>query len=387
MCIRLVLARAAVCTAACLACLSIQAVTLAQSTAFTYQGELKQGGNAANGTYDMRFRLYSAPVGGSQPGPTACIDNVAVSNGKFAATIDLGQQYATGEARYLEIEVRQDTGLNCSNTTGFTLLTPRQLLTAAPKASVAEIAHSLAIPNGSSLNAVALDNSGNVGMGTASPTSHLDIFGVQDALKLRGPQPFMTLVDTSSNTRVLLQNEGGRYFVVSESFLNGTNTGGFTMVDQQGRLGLGTFNPASTLDVSGNASISGFVGIGTTAPAAKLDVRGDVKLGSSGQYYAPAGEENLRIIRGTISSGGITIEGSGFTPTQQSTGHYHIQFTIPFAFPPSVTLSVVTTGDEHAFQAEIRNAISTTGFDVITNRSDTGDYHSMQFTMIAVGPR
>jgi len=230
--------------------------SLAQSTAFTYQGRLMQAGQAAGGTYDMRFRVNSAPTGGSQPGPTFCADNVSVAGGLFTVVIDVGQQFATGEARYLEIEVRPDTGQNCGTTTGYTVLVPRQPLTDTPRAMVANIAHALAIPNGSSLNAVALDNSGNVGMGTATPTSHLDIFGTQDALKLRGPQPFMTFVDTAaSNTRVLLQNGAGRFYVVSESFLNGTNTGGFTIVDPQGRFGVGTYNPAGPLDVrSGDAS-------------------------------------------------------------------------------------------------------------------------------------
>lgn len=230
---------------------------LAQSTAFTYQGRLTSSGQSASGNYDMRFRVYNAPSGGAQAGPTFCADNVPVSGGLFTAAVDVGQQFATGEPRYLEIEVRQDTGLTCANTTGYTVLSPRQPLTDAPRAMVANVAHALAFPNGSTLNAVSVDNSGNVGMGTAGPTAHLDIVGAQNALKIQGPQPYVTMVDsTGNNIRVLLQNENGRYFVVSESFLNGTNTGGFTMVDAQGRLGLGTFNPGATLDVAGTIKIA-----------------------------------------------------------------------------------------------------------------------------------
>ena len=33
---------------------------LAQGTAFTYQGRLNDGGNPANGSYDLRFALYDA---------------------------------------------------------------------------------------------------------------------------------------------------------------------------------------------------------------------------------------------------------------------------------------------------------------------------------------
>ena len=48
------------------------------------------------------------------------------------------------------------------------------------------------------------------------------------------PMPNQPCELTVVNARVLLQNESGRYFVVGESFLNGTNSGAFTMVNSQG---------------------------------------------------------------------------------------------------------------------------------------------------------
>jgi hypothetical protein len=48
--------------------------------------------------------------------------------------LDFGAQF-TGLQRQLEIRVRPDAGLNCSNVTGFTTLSPRQSLTAVPNAS------------------------------------------------------------------------------------------------------------------------------------------------------------------------------------------------------------------------------------------------------------
>jgi hypothetical protein len=60
--------------------------------------------------------------------------------------------------------------------------------------------------------------------------------------------------------RVQLQNAGGRFFITSESFLNGTNSGGFAMVDAQGRMGLGTFNPTSKVEIAAQdgLAVSGF---------------------------------------------------------------------------------------------------------------------------------
>ena len=38
-------------------------------TAFTYQGRLADGTNAANNLYDMYFALFDVPTGGSAVGP------------------------------------------------------------------------------------------------------------------------------------------------------------------------------------------------------------------------------------------------------------------------------------------------------------------------------
>jgi hypothetical protein len=113
------------------------------TTAITYQGELSAAGVPANGPYDIRFRLYDAALGGSQIGVTLCSDNVTVTNGKFTALLDFGTQYP-GQRRFLEMDVRADTGLACSNSAGFVTLGPRQELTIAPYAAYAMSAGSAA---------------------------------------------------------------------------------------------------------------------------------------------------------------------------------------------------------------------------------------------------
>lgn len=106
------------------------------STSFTYQGELASAGALASGVHDFRFRLYDAAADGNQIGSALCSDNVEVTNGRFAAILDFAAVFA-GQQRYLEIEVRTDTGLDCSDDSGYTLLTPRQELTATPNANFA----------------------------------------------------------------------------------------------------------------------------------------------------------------------------------------------------------------------------------------------------------
>jgi hypothetical protein len=114
------------------------------STAFTYRGELVASGINVTGTYDIRFRLYDAASGGNQVGSTLCSDNLDVALGRFSLSLDFGAVF-NGQQRYLEIEVRDDPGLDCSDASGFTVLSPRQLLSATPQASYAATATSAEI--------------------------------------------------------------------------------------------------------------------------------------------------------------------------------------------------------------------------------------------------
>jgi hypothetical protein len=115
---------------------SVQARTLGAQTAqatlgtaFTYQGELTEGGSPANGAYDFQFTLHDDASAGSQVGSTVTVGDQTVTEGRFTVNLDFGADAFTGEARWLEIGVR-DGG----STGGYTPLTPRQELTPAPYA-------------------------------------------------------------------------------------------------------------------------------------------------------------------------------------------------------------------------------------------------------------
>lgn len=113
------------------------------SAAISYQGELQVAGTPSAGLHDLRFRLYDALNGGVQVGAMLCSDNVSVTEGRFTVPLDFGLVY-TGQERYLEIEVRADSGLDCSNAADFTSLVPRQRLLSAPYANFATTANSAA---------------------------------------------------------------------------------------------------------------------------------------------------------------------------------------------------------------------------------------------------
>ena len=122
------------------------------TTAFTYQGRLDSSGAPASGVYDFKFTLFDGAAGGAQVGPQLCSDNLTVTAGTFAAQLNFGAQFV-GQQRFLEIWVRPDTGLACGSNTGFSILGPRQPLTAAPSSDFALAAASaMTADNATQLN-------------------------------------------------------------------------------------------------------------------------------------------------------------------------------------------------------------------------------------------
>lgn len=107
-------------------------------TAVTYQGQLKSGGDAANGSFNLVFTLWDSagagnpPVGGSQIGGADNEPATAIVDGLFTVQLNDTNQFGptafTGDARWVQISVNGTT------------LGPRQPITAAP------FAHALRLP-------------------------------------------------------------------------------------------------------------------------------------------------------------------------------------------------------------------------------------------------
>ena len=107
----------------------------ALGTAFTYQGQLRSGGSPVNGNCDFQFSLWDAVSGGTQIGATQSKVNMSVSEGFFTIPdLDFGSVFS-GDARWLQIAVRCPAGSG-----GYTDLSPRQALTAAPYALYSKVA-------------------------------------------------------------------------------------------------------------------------------------------------------------------------------------------------------------------------------------------------------
>jgi len=75
-----------------------------QTTAFTYQGQLNDGGTNANGVYTMIFVLYDSASGGNKIG-IPIITSPTLANGLFTVNLDFGAGEFNGSARWLDITV------------------------------------------------------------------------------------------------------------------------------------------------------------------------------------------------------------------------------------------------------------------------------------------
>ena len=114
---------------AVLVLLSMTSAAYGQGTAFTYQGRLTDGGNPANGNFDMQFKLFdTATVGtGTQQGLTITSPIVQVTDAVFNVQLDFGGGVFDGSARFLEIGIRPAGSAN-----PYTVLAPRQPMTSTP---------------------------------------------------------------------------------------------------------------------------------------------------------------------------------------------------------------------------------------------------------------
>ena len=176
----------------------------AQTTSFTYQGRLQDGGTSANGSYDFQFTLWDALSGGTQqpqPGPVAVTRTaVAVTNGIFTVQLDFGANAFPGANRFLEI------GARLTGAGSFTTLSPRQQISSTPYAI-------------RSLNASSADNvlaSGTLSASVINTTTQYNL----DGSRVLGLGP-----NTGSNNLLVGLNAGNALIDGRENTFIGTGAG------------------------------------------------------------------------------------------------------------------------------------------------------------------
>lgn len=180
---------------------------------------------------------------------------------------------------------------------------------------------------------------GNVGIGTSTPTSILDVVGTANTTGLNVTNTsadIATFKSTSaSDNRILFANSGGTFGTLGYTPFNNTFAlTTYTNLD----LSIGSNNLATEIM---RLKAGGNVGIGTTSVINKLDVEGGVAIGASysGTNVAPS---NGLLVEGSVGIGLTSVTGG--TKLEITGGDLRISDSFPF-----ITLNASTSTNNSGF--------------------------------------
>ncbi len=233
-----------------LASQSVMAVPV-PDTIFTYQGELKNAGGVASGSFDMSFSLWDVDAGGVQIGLAIDKPGIVVTDGRFTVQLDMGANAFDNNGRWLEITVE-----------GFTL-SPRQPITRSP--------YSI------QTRGIFVDDNNNVGIGTTSPNSDLKVVG-------DGSQPTVRISNGGSCAN--MDNTG----LIIADICGSARAASFYGVTTNSVVSIANDGVGKAADFSGDVSFNGGkVGIGTSDPVEKLQIVGGTDVSPAGGGFLVLG--------------------------------------------------------------------------------------------------
>jgi hypothetical protein len=103
-----------------------------QSSVFTFQGRLSDGGVPVTGDYDLQFSLFDAVASGAQISTNVTVAPAGVTNGLFTVALDFGAAAFDGAPRWIQVGVRTN-----GSASAYVILNPRTRVTASPYAITA----------------------------------------------------------------------------------------------------------------------------------------------------------------------------------------------------------------------------------------------------------
>jgi len=321
-----------------LACVISSSLAAPLGSAVSFQGRLMESGQPASGVYDIRIALFADAEGGGPVGPILTNLDTTVSGGLFSTTLDFGVVPFDGTAYWLELGVRP-----AGSADPFTLLSPRQALTAAPYALYAsssgaapaegntlDQAYDQGGPGAGSiihadsgavriLGTDGLSISGSVHIGvrsdnpgapltirsSAPPPLALDNWTVFGANSLNSYwSSFDTVgaalrLNNGSSGDVLLAHGGGDVVVAGGS-------GNVTLAQGGGNVGIGTTNPpAAKLQIVGEPGTDGIVFPDNTLQTTAAGGSASVPIGTIIDWWRP--DDSFPFPDGYLSCDGSVI--------------------------------------------------------------------------------
>ncbi len=327
---------------AMLSCGGLAAAQTPVGSAFTYQGRLTDNGQPANGPYDFYIHLYDSAAGGTPTSPLGLtLDDVPVTNGLFTVNLDFGSAAFTGDARWLNIQVRPGASGGF-----YTVLTPRQPLAPAPYAALA-----LRTAQWESVgNAVTNANTGFVGVNRSAPVTAAECFGIQspatglnyggmyvgtDSATARpfygyttGPEDAWTYLEGSTGNWIV-HNDGDR-LVVTDTGNVGIGTTGPT-----GRLHVTSpSQPAGLFEVTGAGSLHAAVSGITAGPGTAVSGRNN-GAGRAGSFLIDNTSSTVAALEGVTNGSGSAVYARKLTNTSGAA------LSAEAAAPTGVALNIV----------------------------------------------
>ncbi len=303
----------------------------ATGTAFTYQGQLKQGATPVNGQCDFQFSLWDAVSAGTQVGLTQTASAVDVVNGLFTVSLDFGANAFPGNARWLAIAVRCPTGSG-----GYTPLNPRQALTSAPYAAYSIGNWGLSGNNGTGPNnflgttdnallTLGVSNTAALRLIPAADAPMViggyagnAINGYGDGATIAGGGSFLYGANVISGTNVSYSTIGGGVNNrISGAGYNDTISGGYNNVISGTQVNRSTIAGGEANMISNNgATVSG--GNVNTAGGQEATIGGGISnIASGDRSTIGGGGGNNILITGTFAlvGGGRYNAASGYADT------------------------------------------------------------------------
>jgi hypothetical protein len=285
--------------------------SFAQTTAFTYQGSLANGGLPANGSYDLTFTLFSTNAGGAAIAGPVTNSATAVSNGLFTVTIDFGAGVFNGGNDWLEIAVQTNGG------SGFTTLAPRQQITPTPYAIYSANAGSAltattATTAGSSTTATSATSATSATTATTannfSGSLAGDVTGTQTATAVSavGGQPAASVASGAAAANAAT-NANNPNTIVQRDASGNFNAGTITATSFNGNGGALTNLNASQL--TGGTIPTGILTSGAT------NLPGHLLVVTGGTRQITYNGQSLTNIQGSNVVGAVTLAASATTAT------------------------------------------------------------------------
>jgi subtilisin-like proprotein convertase family protein len=276
---------------------------------FTYQGFITNAGTPVTGVRDIRLEFWSSPYstfGGDNQGSYTA-SNVQVTNGRFSVTIPREATYLTDDRQlFAEVGVREP------GAGSFTVLSPRQQMTATPYAIHAESARLadfatevLSVPWGSitnvpgnilnpfspwsagANNSIFNNNPGNVSIGVTDGASKLTVQGTIESRTGGFKFP-----DSSTQTSAAFVGVASGGFTIDPPSIaaNSETTVSIT-------VGGATLLGSEVVLVSPQNALPANVSIGYARVSASSQVQFTLRNNTAAAVNPPSNIFNVRVIR------------------------------------------------------------------------------------------